>query len=117
MVSPEPLPLGEVDLRSKDGEGEDANRSTALSQKAALQMPFPSTAPPVKMRLERSAERDKREIKIIFPLKMRRATRSAFLIVKLLKCFHYKPKPPCKDLRGGFGHRKENNMKKQKISG
>ena len=24
VVSPEPLPLGEVDLRSKDGEGEDA---------------------------------------------------------------------------------------------
>ena len=37
-------------------------RSAALSQKAALQMPFSSTTPPVKMRLERSAERDKREI-------------------------------------------------------
>ena len=60
---PRPLPLGEVDLRSKDGEGEDASRSAALSQKAALQMLFPSTTPPVKMRLERSAERDKREIK------------------------------------------------------
>ena len=48
-VSPEPLPLGEVDLRSKDGEGEDANRSAALSQKAALQMPVSSTSPPVKM--------------------------------------------------------------------
>ena len=36
--------------------------SAALSQKAALQMPFPATTPPVKMRLERSAERDKREI-------------------------------------------------------
>ena len=59
---PRPLPLGEVDLRSKDGEGEDANRSAALSQKAALQMPFHSTTPSVKMRLERSAERDKREI-------------------------------------------------------
>ena len=52
---------GSVDLRSKDGEGEDANRSAALSQKAALQMPFPSTTPPVKRRLEHSAERDKRE--------------------------------------------------------
>lgn len=41
-------------------------------------------------------------------------TRSAFSIVKL---FHYKPKPPCRVLRGGFGHRKENNMKKQRISG
>ena len=49
-------------MRSKDGEGEDANLSAALSQKAALQMPFSSTTPPVKMRLERSAERDKREI-------------------------------------------------------
>ena len=38
-------------------------RSAALSQKAALQMPFAATTPPVKMRLERSAERDKREIK------------------------------------------------------
>ena len=38
-------------------------RSAALSQKAALHLPFPFTTPPVKMRLERSAERDKREIK------------------------------------------------------
>ena len=38
------------------------SRSAALSQKAALQMPFAATTPPVKMRLERSAERDKREI-------------------------------------------------------
>ena len=37
-------------------------RSAALSQKAALQMPLTVTTPPVKMRLERSAERDKREI-------------------------------------------------------
>ena len=76
--------------------------------------PLTIAAPLVKMRLERSAERDKREIKIIFPLKMRRATRSAFSIVKL---FHYKPRPPCRGLRGGFGHRKENNMKKQRKSG
>ena len=40
--------------------------------------------------------------------------RSAFSIIKL---FHYKPKPPCRGLRGGFGYRKENNMKKQKKSG
>ena len=33
------------------------------------------------MRLERSAERDKREIKNIFPLKMPRAKRRAFKIV------------------------------------
>ena len=37
-------------------------RSAALSQKAALQLPFSVTTPPVKMRLERSAERDKRKI-------------------------------------------------------
>ena len=37
-------------------------RSAALSQKAALHLLFSSTTPPVKMRLERSAERDKREI-------------------------------------------------------
>ena len=48
--------MGEVDLQSKDGEGEDANRSAVLSQKAALQMPFAVTTPPVKVRLERSAE-------------------------------------------------------------
>ena len=29
-VSPEPLPLGEVDLRSKDGEGEDADLVTTV---------------------------------------------------------------------------------------
>ena len=58
-----PLPLGEVDLRSKDGEGAEAvlSRSAALAQQAALQMPFTATTPLVKMRLERSAERDKRE--------------------------------------------------------
>ena len=39
------------------------SRSAALSKKAALQMPLAFTTPPVKMRLERSAERDKREIK------------------------------------------------------
>jgi len=38
------------------------SRSGAFSQKAALQMPFTVTTPPVKRRLERSAERDKREI-------------------------------------------------------
>ena len=38
------------------------SRSAALSQKAALHLPFPSTTPLVKMRLERPAGRDKREI-------------------------------------------------------
>ena len=41
-------------------------------------MPFTVTTFPVKMRLERSAERDKRKYKIIFPLNMPRATRRAF---------------------------------------
>ena len=45
-----------------DGEGEDADHSAALLQKAARQMPFSFTTPPVEMRLSRSAERDKREI-------------------------------------------------------
>ena len=71
--------MGEVASRSDDGEGEPANRSAALSQKAALQMPFAVTTPPVKMRLERSAERDKREIKIIIPLNMARAQAEAIL--------------------------------------
>ena len=38
------------------------SRSAALSQKAVLQLPFAVTTPPVKMRLERPAGRDKREI-------------------------------------------------------
>ncbi len=53
-------------------------RSAALSQKAALQMLFTVTTPSVKMRLSRSAERDKREIKIIIPLNMARAQRKPF---------------------------------------
>ena len=51
------------------------------------------------------------------PLSMRRANAERIFNRKLLKCFHYKPKPPCRGLRGGFGHRKENNMKKQRKSG
>ena len=55
-------PLGGAGCeRSEQTEGV-LSRSAALSQKAALQIPFFSTPPPVKMRLERSAERDKREI-------------------------------------------------------
>ena len=55
-----PLSLATLDS-SPEGEQAPA-RSAALSQKAALQMLFSFTTPPVKMRLERSAERDKREI-------------------------------------------------------
>ena len=54
-----------------------------LSETVALRVSclFAVTPLPVKMRLERSAERDKREIKIIIPLKMPRAKRRAFKIV------------------------------------
>ena len=48
-------PLGEGGIAVGD-DGRGIRRSAALSQKAALQMPFPATTPPVKMRLERSAE-------------------------------------------------------------
>ena len=44
-----PLPLGEVASRSDDGEGEPFSRSAALSQKAALQLPFAVATPLVKM--------------------------------------------------------------------
>ena len=54
-------PLGEGGL-PRSGKTKGVIRSAALSQKAALQMQFAATTPPVKMRLERSAERDKREI-------------------------------------------------------
>ena len=52
-------------------------RSAALSQKAALQMPLAVTTPPVKMRLERSAERDKREIKNNFSADYAQSERGA----------------------------------------
>ena len=40
VVSPEPLPLGELDLRSKDGEDEDAClRTNPLSLATARQLP------------------------------------------------------------------------------
>ena len=74
--------MGEVDLRSKDGEGEDANRRAALSQKAAPQMPFPATTPPVKMQYRSVRRRSGIALfKIFFPLMMRKAKRSAFKIV------------------------------------
>ena len=94
------------------------SRSAAFSQKAALQMPLAFTTPPVKMRLERSAElvgtkplhlltqtalplksptgafiaalrsanavAPNAKFKVILPLLMRRATRSAFQIVRSL---------------------------------
>jgi hypothetical protein len=51
---------GQNDCRGRENFGRC--RSAALSQKAALQMLFTVTTPPVKMRLEHSAECDKREI-------------------------------------------------------
>ena len=42
-----------------------------------MQQLFPFTTPPVKMRLERPAGRDKRENKIIIPLNMARAQAEA----------------------------------------
>ena len=56
------LPLGELSPKVTE-RASLLSRSATLSQKAALQMLFSFTTPPVKMRLERSAERDKREIK------------------------------------------------------
>jgi len=59
---PKSSPFGGAGCERSEQTERVIPRSAALSQKAALQMPFPSTTLPVKMRLERSAERDKREI-------------------------------------------------------
>ena len=59
--------------------GRSSLRSAALSQKAALQMPFPSTTPPVKMGYRNARRRsDIPKFKIILPLVMPRAQRRAF---------------------------------------
>ena len=96
---PRPLPLGEVDLRSKDGEGEDTNRSAALSQKAARQMQFSVATPLVKMQCRSVRRRSGIALlKIIFPLFMRRATRSALKSFAPGRCTVRKaPRfpPPC----------------------
>ena len=53
--------------------------SAALSQKAALQMPFSSTTPPVKMGYRNARRRsDIPKFKIILPLTMPKAQRRAF---------------------------------------
>ena len=76
-AKPKGVPLGELAANAVSrlrGYWEQVpTRSAALSQKAALQMQFGVTTPPVKMRLERPAGRDKREIKNNFPLNMPRA--------------------------------------------
>ena len=67
-----------MDLRSKDGEGEDANRSAALSQKAVLQMLLPATTPPVKMEQRNARRRSVApKLKIILPLMMAKAHAAA----------------------------------------
>ena len=40
-VMPRPLPLGEVDLRSKDGEGEDADNDQKAYHKIFQNFPLP----------------------------------------------------------------------------
>ena len=68
-----------LSVTCRDGEGPAVRESSP----AAPPIPWEAgtaavTTPLVKMRLSRSAVRDKREIKIIIPLLMRRAKRSAF---------------------------------------
>ena len=81
------LPLGELARERLRGfsplkVSRKTFRSAALSQKAALQLPFSVMTPPVKME-HRSVRRRSGvpKYKIIFPLNMRKATRSAFKIV------------------------------------
>ena len=80
-------PSGELDATSGSGlrgfsllkVGRSSLRSAALSQKAALQMPSPSTTPPVKMGYRNARRRsDIPKFKIILPLMMPRAQRRAF---------------------------------------
>jgi hypothetical protein len=59
---PKSSPFGGAGCERSEQTERVIPRRAALSQKAARHLPFPSTTPPVKMRLERSAERDKREI-------------------------------------------------------
>ena len=59
---PKSSPFGGAGCERSEQTERVIPRSAALSQKAARHLSFPSTTPPVKMRLERSAERDKREI-------------------------------------------------------
>ena len=57
-------------------------RSAALSQKAALHLPFSSTTPPVKRQFWKIRRFSRiAKFKIILPLNMPRATRRAFKIV------------------------------------
>ena len=67
-------PLGGAGCeRSEQTEGV-LSRSAALSQKAALQMPFSSTTPPVKRQFWKIRRFSRiAKFKIIFPLKMRKA--------------------------------------------
>ena len=98
------LPLGELARERLRGfsplkGSRKLSRSAALSQKAALQLPFPVTTLPVKME-QRSVRRRSAvpKFKIIFPLIMRIATRSAFKIVPRKK------QPPHQKCSGCFAY-------------
>ena len=56
------VPLGKVASPQAMTEGVPAPPRECFRRKPARQLSFPFTTSPVKMRLERSAERDKREI-------------------------------------------------------
>ena len=78
-------------------------------------MPLTVATPPVKMRLERSAERDKREIKIIFPLNMARAQAEAIFDrpahpAGFFSPFCDKPRPLWYNKRVSNTHRKDISM-------
>ena len=80
-VSPEPLPLGEVDANAvsrRRGLARSPQRG-CFRRKPALQMPLSSTTPPRENAMPDSPQAARHcSIKIILPLVMRRATRSAF---------------------------------------
>ena len=84
---PRPLPLGKVDANAvsrRRGLGRFPQRG-CFRRKPALQMPLSSTTPPRENAMPDSPQAVRHcSIKIILPLFMRRATRSAFKIVPAL---------------------------------
>ena len=60
-AQPKGVPLGELAANAVSRLRGYPPRG-CFRRKQARQLPFPAASPPVKMRLERSAERDKREI-------------------------------------------------------
>ena len=86
-VSPEPLPLGEVDANAVSRRRELAlsPQRGCFRRKPALQMQLSSTTPPRENAMPDSPQAARHcAIKIILPLFMRRATRSAFKTVPAL---------------------------------